>query len=98
MASINKVFLIGNLGADPELRQAGSSPVCNFRIATTEVWNSKQSGERQERTEWHRIVVWGKSAEHCGEYLKKGCLATLKEDCKPATGKTRKGTSATPLR
>ena len=64
MASINKVFLIGNLGADPELRQAGSSPVCNFRIATTEVWNSKQSGERQERTEWHRIVVWGKSAEH----------------------------------
>ena len=72
MASINKVFLIGNLGADPELRQAGSSPVCNFRIATTEVWNSKQSGERQERTEWHRIVVWGKSAEHCGEYLKKG--------------------------
>lgn len=72
MASINKVFLIGNLGADPELRQTDSSQVCNFRIATTEVWNSKQSGERQEKTEWHRIVVWGKSAGHCGEYLKKG--------------------------
>ena len=73
MASINKVFLIGNLGADPEVRYTqGGGAVCNFRIATTEVWNSKQSGERQERTEWHRIVVWGKSAEHCGEYLKKG--------------------------
>lgn len=73
MASINKVFLIGNLGADPELRKTDfGNPVCNFRIATTEVWNSKQTGERQERTEWHRIVVWGKSAEHCGEYLKKG--------------------------
>ena len=72
MASINKVFLIGNLGKDPELRQAGSSSVCNFSIATTEVWNSKQTGERQERTEWHRIVVWGKSADHCGQYLKKG--------------------------
>ena len=72
MASINKVFLIGNLGKDPETRQAGSSSVCNFSIATTEVWNSKQTGERQERTEWHRIVVWGKSADHCGQYLKKG--------------------------
>ena len=73
MASINKVFLIGNLGSDPEVRYTqGGGAVCNFSIATTEVWNSKQSGERQERTEWHRIVVWGKQAEHCGEYLKKG--------------------------
>jgi len=73
MASINKVFLIGNLGADPEVRYTqGGGAVCNFRMATTEVWNSKQSGERQERTEWHRIVVWGKQGEHCGEYLKKG--------------------------
>ncbi len=72
MASINSVFLIGNLGKDPETRQAGSSSVCNFSIATTEVWNSKQTGERQERTEWHRIVVWGKSTDHCGQYLKKG--------------------------
>lgn len=72
MASLNKVFLIGNLGADPEVRfTANNTAVANFRIATTEVWNDK-SGERQERTEWHRIVVWGKQAEHCGEYLKKG--------------------------
>jgi single-strand DNA-binding protein len=73
MASLNKVFLIGNLGADPEVRYTqGGSAVCNFRIATTEVWNDRQSGERKERTEWHRIVVWGKQAEHCGEYLRKG--------------------------
>lgn len=72
MASVNKVFLIGNLGADPEVRYTPSSAaVANFRIATTEVWNDK-AGERQERTEWHRIVVWGKQAEHCGEYLRKG--------------------------
>jgi single-strand DNA-binding protein len=72
MASLNKVFLIGNLGADPEIRYTPSgTAVANFRIATTDVWNDKQ-GERQERTEWHRIVVWGKQAEHCAEYLKKG--------------------------
>lgn len=72
MASVNKVFLVGNLGADPEVRfTAGGTAVANFRIATTEVWNDK-SGERQERTEWHRIVVWGKQAEHCGEFLRKG--------------------------
>ena len=72
MASINKVFLIGNLGQDPEVRytQSGNA-VANFRIATTEVWNNRD-GERQERTEWHRIVVWGRSAELCGEYLRKG--------------------------
>lgn len=73
MASLNKVLLMGNLGADPEIRfTPGGSAVANFRIATTEVWNDKQSGERKEKTEWHRIVVWGKQAEHCGEYLKKG--------------------------
>ncbi|MBX2814041.1 MAG: single-stranded DNA-binding protein [Myxococcales bacterium] len=72
MASINKVFLIGNLGADPEVRYtANGSAVANFRIATSETWNDK-SGERQERTEWHRIVVWGRQAEHCGEFLRKG--------------------------
>lgn len=72
MASLNKVFLIGNLGADPEVRYTASgSAVANFRIATSEQWNDK-NGERQERTEWHRIVVWGRQAEHCGEYLRKG--------------------------
>jgi len=73
MASMNRAFLMGNLGADPEVRYTSSGgAVANFRIATTEVWNDRQSGERQERTEWHRIVVWGKQAEQCGEYLRKG--------------------------
>lgn len=69
---VNKVILIGNLGADPEVRfTPGGQAVANFRIATNESWTDK-SGQKQERTEWHRIVVWGKLAELCGEYLKKG--------------------------
>lgn len=73
MASLNKAILIGNLGADPEVRYTqGGSVVANFRIATSEQWTDKNSGDRQERTEWHRIVVWGKQAETCGEYLRKG--------------------------
>lgn len=70
---INKVILVGNLGADPETRftQAGA-PVTNFRIATSENWTDKQSGQRQERTEWHSIVCFGKLAEISGEYLRKG--------------------------
>ena len=70
---INKVILIGNLGADPEVRFTPSGQaVANFRIATSESWNDKGTGQKVERTEWHRIVVWGKLAELCGEYLKKG--------------------------
>lgn len=69
---INKVILIGRLGADPELRYTPSgSPVANFRVATSENWVDRE-GQRQERTEWHRIVAWGKLAELCGEYLSKG--------------------------
>jgi single-strand DNA-binding protein len=69
---VNKVILIGNLGADPEVRfTPGGQAVANFRIATSENWTDK-NGQKQERTEWHRIVVWGKLAELCGEYLKKG--------------------------
>jgi single-strand DNA-binding protein len=69
---VNKVILVGNLGADPEVRFTPSGQaVANFRIATSESWNDK-SGQKQERTEWHRIVVWGKLGELCGEYLKKG--------------------------
>jgi single-strand DNA-binding protein len=72
MASINKVILIGNLGADPEKRVTGTGQVVtNFNIATTDRWNDK-SGQRQERTEWHRIVVWGQQAENCAQYLSKG--------------------------
>jgi single-strand DNA-binding protein len=72
MAGVNKVLLIGNLGKDPELRYTpGGQPVASFPIATTERWADK-SGQRQERTEWHNIVVWGKLAELCNQYLKKG--------------------------
>lgn len=70
--SVNKVLLIGRLGADPEIRYTPSgAAVANFNLATNEFWNDK-SGQKQERTEWHRVVVWGKQAQLCGEYLSKG--------------------------
>lgn len=70
--SINKVMLIGRLGQDPELKYTPSgSAVCNFSLATSETWTDK-SGQKQERTEWHRVVVWGKLAELCNQYLAKG--------------------------
>ena len=72
MSGVNKVILIGNLGANPELRYtAGQQAVANLRIATTERWTDK-SGQKQEATEWHRVVVWGKQAEIVGQYLTKG--------------------------
>jgi single-strand DNA-binding protein len=72
MASVNKVILIGNLGRDPEVRYTqNGTAVANFTLATNEVWTDK-GGERQERTEWHRIVVWGKQAEIVREHLAKG--------------------------
>jgi single-strand DNA-binding protein len=72
MASVNKVILVGNLGRDPELRytQSGQA-VANFTLATTERF-SNRDGDRQERTEWHRIVAWGRTAELCAQYLSKG--------------------------
>ena len=77
MASVNKVILIGNLGRDPELRytQSGQA-VANFNIATSEQFTDKE-GNPQERTEWHRIVVWGKQAENCAQYLSKGRSAYI---------------------
>jgi len=69
---VNKVILVGNLGADPDMRYTPSGQgVCELRVATSESWNDK-NGQRQERTEWHRIVVWGKRAEVCSKYLSKG--------------------------
>ena len=68
---VNKVILIGNLGADPEVRYTqNGTAVANFRVATTETW--KKEGEREEQTEWHRVVTFGRLAEICGEYLSKG--------------------------
>jgi single-strand DNA-binding protein len=73
MAGVNKVILIGNLGRDPELRYTpGGQPVANFSIATSESWNKKDGSGREERTEWHRIVAWGRTAELCAQYLSKG--------------------------
>jgi single-strand DNA-binding protein len=73
MASVNKVTLIGNLGRDPEVRYAPSgSAICNVTIATSRNWKDKTSGERQEETEWHRVVFYDRLAEIAGEYLKKG--------------------------
>lgn len=71
MAGVNKVILIGNLGANPESRQTQSGPVCNLRVATTERWTG-QDGQKQERTEWHSVTVWGRMAENCQRYLAKG--------------------------
>ena len=72
MSGVNKVILIGNLGANPELRYTqGQQAVANLRLATTERWTDK-SGQKQEATEWHRVVVWGRQAEIAGQYLTKG--------------------------
>ena len=72
MGSVNKVILVGNLGRDAELRYTpGGAAVATLNMATTEVWNDK-SGQRQEKTEWHRVVFWGKVAESLTEYLTKG--------------------------
>ncbi|MGD8561428.1 MAG: single-stranded DNA-binding protein [Desulfarculaceae bacterium] len=69
---INKAFLIGNLGADPEMKYtAGGTALCTFRLATSEVFKDRE-GNQQERTEWHRVVAWGKLGEICGQYLSKG--------------------------
>jgi single-strand DNA-binding protein len=96
MNGVNKVILVGNLGKDPEVRfTTARKAVCNFTIATSENWTDKD-GKKNERTEWHKIVVWGKQAEACGEYLKKGRQAyiegrlqtrewTSKEDIKQYT-------------
>ncbi len=73
MASINKVILLGNLGADPEIRYtAGGDVVATISVATSSSWNDKQSGEKREKTEWHRVVFFRRLAEVVGEYLKKG--------------------------
>lgn len=70
---VNKVIIVGNLGSDPEVRYTpNGSAVANLSIATSENWKDKQTGERQERTEWHRVVYYNRLAEIAGEYLKKG--------------------------
>ena len=78
MASLNKVILIGNLGADPEVRtMPDGSPVCNLRVATTESWKDKATGEKREMTEWHRIVLYRRLAEIAAQDLRKGSQVYL---------------------
>ncbi|NIC07663.1 single-stranded DNA-binding protein [Billgrantia bachuensis] len=75
---VNKVILIGNLGQDPEVRfMPSGSPVANLRVATTDTWTDKQSGQRQERTEWHSVVLFNRLAEIAQQYLKKGARVYL---------------------
>lgn len=73
MAGVNKVIIVGRLGSDPELKYTSNSQaVTRFNVATSEQWKDKVTGQPQERTEWHRVVVWGKMAEICGQHLAKG--------------------------
>jgi len=73
MAGVNKAIVVGRLGADPELRETGGgTKVCRLSIATSRTWLDKQSNEKQEETEWHRVTVWAKQAENCAKFLKKG--------------------------
>ncbi len=91
MASVNKVILIGNLGADPEVRYTPSgSAVANFTMATTKNWTNKQ-GEKQQRTEWHRIVAWNKLGEICGEYLSKGKQVYIEGELRTRSWEDRDG-------
>ena len=76
MAGVNKVIILGNLGKDPEVRfLTNGSAVANLTVATGESWKDKQTGEQKDRTEWHKVVIFGKLAEIAGEYLKKGSKA-----------------------
>ena len=91
MASVNKVILMGNLGKDPEVRfMPNGDAVCNFSIATTDNWKDK-NGEKQERTEWHNIVMYRKLAEIAGEYLKKGRPVFIEGRLQTRTWQTKEG-------
>ncbi|MBD3368526.1 MAG: single-stranded DNA-binding protein [Candidatus Eisenbacteria bacterium] len=88
---VNKVILIGNLGGDPEVRQTGSgTTVTTFNIATNETW-SDRDGNRQEHTEWHRIVAWGKLGEICGQYLSKGRQVYIEGRLRTRTWEDKQG-------
>ena len=97
---INKVILIGHLGADPETRAMPSGmTVANLRIATTESWKDKQSGEQQERTEWHRVALFGRlGGDRRASTCARARRSTLRAACALASGRTSRATSATPPR
>jgi single-strand DNA-binding protein len=92
MSSVNKVILLGHLGADPEMRYAQSGDaVCNIRLATSESWKDKSSGEKKEVTEWHRVVFYRNLAEIAGQYLKKGGHAYIEGKLKTRKWKDKDG-------
>src|SRR5919108_6635529 len=91
MGALNKVMLIGNLGSDPEIRYTGSGQaVANFNLATTEVYTNKDE-EKQEQTEWHRIVAFGRLAEICGEYLSKGRMVYVEGTLRTRSWEDKEG-------
>ena len=95
MGSVNKVILVGNLGRDPELKYTPSgTAVANFTVATNEVWKDKD-GQKQEHTEWHRVVAFGKLAEICGEHLRKGKQIYAEGSIRSRTYKDREGAEKT---
>jgi single-strand DNA-binding protein len=90
--SVNKVILVGRLGKDPETKlTSGGTPVAHFSLATDEVWRDSQ-GEKQQRTEWHNIVAWGKLAEICGDYLRKGRLVYIEGRLQTRSWEEKDGT------
>ena len=92
MAGVNKVILIGNLGRDPELRYTSSGvPVATFTLATTEEWKDRNTGNKQEHTEWHRIVAWRRLGEICGEYLHKGSKVYIEGKLRTRTWEDKDG-------
>ncbi|MGI9558734.1 MAG: single-stranded DNA-binding protein [Thermodesulfobacteriota bacterium] len=91
MRGVNKVTIIGNVGSDPEMKHTASGQaVANFSVATNESWTNKE-GEKQERTEWHRIVAWGRLAEICGQYLSKGTPVYLEGSIRTRSWEDRDG-------
>ena len=95
--SVNKVILVGNLGKDPEIRRTQDGrPIANLSVATSETWRDKATGERKEKTEWHRVVIFSEPlCKIVEQYLKKGAKFTSKARCKPANGPTRAASRST---
>ena len=96
MASVNKVILVGNLGRDPETRyNPEGGAITNISVATTDTWKDKASGEKQERTEWHRVVFFNRLAEIAGEYLKKGSQVYVEGSLRTRKWKDKEGQERT---
>lgn len=92
MRGVNKAILVATLGKDPEIRyMPNGNAVANFYVATSEQWKDKQTGQKQESTEWHNIVIYGKLAEICGEYLKKGSQVYLEGKIKTRKWQDKEG-------